>query len=451
MIAAFYIYLVNHSEFLAQVERKFLADRDSWGELIAAMWMKQQVCREVGVEAAFPFCRKMLSRLPSSERLRRRDCKPLISAAAAPGNPFTVVAKGGVDFTAPPTKIIGINNNAPFHGRSRAYYTSCLHNCIIRGRSTLVLQDESALVDAEADEAQLPDNYEYDPWVLHGNANYLWTMESEQWDDAPVIEEGLFLANRLSHEFGHWITELIPKIGIAGRAGLDPSLPVIIDASTKPTCRHSLDVFLPKRKSTIVLRYLLPCKVKKLWVVSNPWYAGFYPTTSDLSAWTVMAAYGLEYALAIKEALNNAHLIDGTVRSSSYVFLARKPDNPKKKLANQSDVEHLARRAGFLVVYPEDLSFLEQVSLVRGASHILGPEGSNMLLPFLAKEGTKVCCLNSPYTYPLADVSYTYAELGIDYTVLTGDFVENDPGFPFWNGYQIDIHTLSSFLSYWLS
>jgi capsular polysaccharide biosynthesis protein len=250
-------------------------------------------------------------------------------------------------------------------------------------------------------------------------------------------------------DFGHWVTEYLPKVAIATLAGL-PNMSVLIDEKIPQRLVESLELFLPNRTGTINVPHLSPVRVKRLWVASNPMYMGFYPTVWGPDTWTAMATHPSSFAALLDELkrLSNCEVS----RSGGFerVFLARKPSRVKKRMVNHVEIEALARERGFQVIYPEDLPFGEQIRVAHQAKYLMGPEGSNMLLPIFGSTGAKVCVLTSPNTFPLADINGIVTQRGIDYTLFTGPFVTMDEDWLFWNDYRIDTTSLAEFLDEWL-
>ncbi len=74
------------------------------------------------------------------------------------------------------------------------------------------------------------------------------------------------------------------------------------------------------------------------------------------------------------------------------IYLARR-STLHRKLINCAEIETIVDESGFDIVYPEDLSFGEQVKLVRSARYVLGPDGSALFLLFLARPGTRAAFL----------------------------------------------------------
>ncbi len=71
------------------------------------------------------------------------------------------------------------------------------------------------------------------------------------------------------------------------------------------------------------------------------------------------------------------------------VYLARKPDQ-RRNLKNLAVIETLLDQAGFVKIFPEDLTFLEQIAVMRQAEVIVGVHGSALFNAIWAPPGTRV-------------------------------------------------------------
>jgi capsular polysaccharide biosynthesis protein len=420
-----------------------------WGHLPAQMRFKQELVRQVGLLRAFNVAASTLP-VPHLQRLGKRRIRSLGETARCEALDFRELWGGGEAFEAPPPRILGPNDHGPFRGISRSAYLACFANCLVRGRSAVVLREDAALVDVEGEEGRhLPDNPAYDPGILHATRQHFWTMEPSAETPLLEVEEAFLLSGSHSLDFGHWMTEYLPKLAIARLAGLPP-MPVLIDERIPRTHRQSLDLFLPERTDTITIPHLAPVKVRRLWVASNPMFMGFYPTTWDAMAWEASATHPGNFARLYEELGRCLERQGLACPGAKRVYLARKGSRRKKLLHNHAEIENLASSAGFHRIHPEDLPFVEQVAHSIHATHLLGPEGSGMMLGFFARPGTRQAVLSSPHTYPLADLHGIQQGLGIHYTVVTGPFIgEQDPDWLFWTDYRIDPEVFSAFLHDW--
>jgi capsular polysaccharide biosynthesis protein len=130
--------------------------------------------------------------------------------------------------------------------------------------------------------------------------------------------------------------------------------------------------------------------------------------------------------------------------STRLVYLARRLFR-HRRLTNAEDIERIAADLGFAVVYPEDLSFSIQASLVLEAEVVLAPEGSALFLGFLAMPGTQVGILSHPLTDALSDYNGLFATQRICTSVLTGPIETENPTTPHDSDYRIDLGEFGEF------
>jgi hypothetical protein len=433
---------IDDEVFVALMTERLRKEEPELGHLIAAIHYKRAFVERFGLEEGFERCREQL-RVPGLERLSQKTVISLKKAAECAPT-CNLLWDGGRRFVHPVPEVIGESDAVEQSGLSRSAFLTCLEDVAIRGRSAIVLTPTKAIVDYENDELEcFADSPELDPGVLHAGKDGYWVMEPVEYPMA--IDEAFMLSGSHTNDFGHWLTEYLPKLAIALMAGL-PQVPIIVDKGMPRSHTQSIELLCPWAR-IIVLPHLSSCRVRKLWCASNPVYRGYYPTDWT-SAWKGMLPDPDNFARAIRELKRLAEDAIRPATGHERVFLARHPKR-KKKLANHAAIEAAAAARGFHVVYPEDLAFEEQLRLVHHARHVVAPDGSNGLLAYFVSPGARVCFLNSPHTLPLVELSGILAALGAEFSIITGPMVsETDE--PFWNDYTIDEAAFSNFLDRWL-
>ena len=83
-----------------------------------------------------------------------------------------------------------------------------------------------------------------------------------------------------------------------------------------------------------------------------------------------------------------------------------RPPGALRPIANQAELEDLARARGYFVVEPATLSFPEQISLFQGADHVLGPMGAALANTVFMRPGARVSMFPNrrvdPFYYDIA-------------------------------------------------
>jgi hypothetical protein len=435
-------------DLLDQLQR----DIPLYGHHTAAIGFKQALVERLGVQQAHdPACAAL--QLPQMSRLRRLPVMALREAAQQHGLHLRTLWPGGQSHELPRLQVVGERDDAPRTVIDRAGYLACLDAVEVRGRSELLLWRDRVLHDVEGDEARrIHDQFGFDPQVLHAEDDHWWVMDSAE--PAPVIEEALWLGGHHAHDFGHWLTEYLPKLATALLAGWPGGMPVLVDASAPATVREALPALLPPGTPVQTVPHLGRLHVRRLWCASNVSYPGYCPLLSadeDMDRllsppWRLAPLFGV-IAAAAEKALSRP---TGIAR----LYLARRPGR-HKAIVNHGDVDEVLSRQGFTRVLPEEHPFLEQLNLVRQARFIVAPEGSNALLSFFARPGTRLCVLTSPYTRPLLDMGGAARERALDLSFLTGPCITDGsplaehPFWRFWSDYRIDPALLARFLAAW--
>ena len=96
----------------------------------------------------------------------------------------------------------------------------------------------------------------------------------------------------------------------------------------------------------------------------------------------------------------------------------------RRPLLNEATIEREAERMGFRVVFPESLSFRQQIGLFAGADFIVGPSGSGMLNSLFSAPDTRVLDIESFHS-TVRQHARVYSSGGHRYGFAFGRF---DPG-----------------------
>jgi hypothetical protein len=418
-----------------------------WGHLPAALRLKEAAVARLGVEAAFDALRGVLG-VPGLDVLRRLPVSPVSVFARDCGAMVAEYWPGGGRFMHPPPPTRFAPPPAPIPGHTRGAWLACFDEARVRGRSSLLRVGDRLLHDIEPGEGGFPDHPAYDPGLLHAEGEAFWMMEAE----APAlrVEEAFWLGGSHTVDFGHWVVEYLPKLMIARDCGLPEGVTVLVDANIPGTVREALPRWLPRGSTLVSVPHLAQVAVGRLWCAPTPYYTGFYPLEWSEATWAGRSAAPGPMATLYRRLREELADAIAAPTGKPRLYLARRPERSKKKLLNHEPIEALVRAAGFECLYPEDYPLVEQIRLAAHATHVLAPEGSNNLLAFFARPGTKVATLSPPYTYPLGDVASILAALDVDFEVLVGPDEPTQEDFcPFWNDYRIDPVAFAEWLRDW--
>ncbi len=229
-----------------------------------------------------------------------------------------------------------------------------------------------------------------------------------------------------------------------------PRVPVIIDRDLPKTHRQALDLLRPEGVDVIELPAFTTARVRRLWCAPSLLHLPLHEKDNDRFRWDFLAGHPARFTAVIGEMARRAEASGLPAASRERVFLARKP-GLHHPLVNAPAIEAAARDRGFAIVYPEELSFADQVALVRNARFLLGPDGSAInFLSWFARPGTRLCNLTHDYTIGLTTLAGLLQAIGLDVTVLTGQRLKISEEYPEFVDYEIDEAAFSRFLDSWL-
>jgi len=418
--------------------------------LYRMMRYKQDLVARFGVEEGFTQFQQKFG-WPIRHGLGRLRIESERNFAAVHAEFFRETAVGGIPFVNEPPVVHGEGNHRPVNGVTRSQYVACLRDARVRGRSSAVMAGDTLLLDFQGDElARVDEELEWDPAVFHTEPNVAWYLPAPD-EDAPLhLPEAFNLLGAHADFFGHWMCEYLPKYAAAALTGALPHMPVLIDANMPAAHRQTLELLFPEQQQIVEIEAFRSVLVQRLWVAPDVSYYPLYDAGTGRFEWDAISVAPERIAPIMQELRRraDARLPLGPAPAAR-VFLARRSFR-HRRLVNDAEIYAEARRHGFEVVYPEDLSFADQVRLMQGASEIVGPEGSATFLIQFAAPGARTCILSHPMTEPHSDFHEMFRAVGIEMTVMTGPIVNFNVGTPHDSDYRIDVAKFSEFLRDWL-
>lgn len=218
-----------------------------------------------------------------------------------------------------------------------------------------------------------------------------------------VTQPVLIVTDHWSDGYFHWITEALPRA---------------IFLSRLTQCNHVLisdDIFdYPFVRESLSHVGLQPYSAPSNHIVSVRTYHTGLKCLSTGNYWPYHLT-SLRYLLQISTTIP-----DHSRATSKYspIWISRKKAS-RRHIINEHETLPFLRAYGFKVVYLEDLSFSQQIELVRQASILAGPHGAGLSLMIAMSPGTTIVevrsendSINNCYFNMAASLgmSYYYAE-----------------------------------------
>ncbi|MEL6579862.1 MAG: tetratricopeptide repeat protein [Cyanobacteria bacterium J06621_12] len=259
-----------------------------------------------------------------------------------------------------------------------------------------------------------PDNYllgdlsrDY-PWFLPGCPYQERPEHSifEQENIAPVEKiagKVVVLSGLAGHVYYHWMFDILPRLELLRLSGIKLKEIdwFVVNSLSKPYQRETLNLLGIPQSKIIESDRQSHIQADELIVPSFPGYLDWVPEgTINFLRHTFLPQINL------------------TQTSSSKIYVSRaKAKN--RRLVNESEVSQLLTESGFVTVFLEEMSLLEQVAMFANAKVIVTPHGSGLTNLVFCSPATKVVELFSP-NYVRTDYWMISQQLSLEHYYIVG-------------------------------
>ncbi len=193
--------------------------------------------------------------------------------------------------------------------------------------------------------------------------------------DAAGVKAGVWLAGKGSTNYYHWLLEYLPRLSLLDRHPEYDSLPLIIDAGLHPNLLAALEQVNLKRRPLIEIEssrcYAMHRLVVPSRLVKMPF--DYRPGARVFDDDVVFSPAAIDY---LRRAF--AHFMTGAEGAAWRRIYVPRRGAKYRELLNEAEIMALFETEGYEIVYPEKLSFEEQVRLFSEAAVIAGPSGAGM-------------------------------------------------------------------------
>jgi capsular polysaccharide biosynthesis protein len=253
-----------------------------------------------------------------------------------------------------------------------------------------------------------------------------------------IIEEGIMLIAGCSYNYSHFQTEVLAKLCLINQFDKYNNIPILIDeiCLSTPQLREELEILNTGHK-IISIKKGSCYNVKKLIYISD---LAIYP-------FQIKSGYLLKNKdcvindLGIK-LLNERLAVKGDITRK--IFISRRNAN-NPRLENQNIIEQIFAENGYEIVFPEIMSFKDQLKLFSEAEYLAGVYGSGFTNIIFTNKNTKIICIQPkeiewPWFSNLAGI------LGQKCYFLDAKLSEETPFRYYQNTFKLDEEFLREFL-----
>lgn len=230
------------------------------------------------------------------------------------------------------------------------------------------------------------------------------------------LPEAVLLSGRCSANYFHWLIEYLPKfLEIEAHGGLD-GVPLLI--GDRMPFQHYEALFSMSNGDHPVV-YLDNSMVASVETLYIPSFSTYVPDDFDSPLWKagVVSKKHIDFLRArVLGALEASPQLPG---KGKRIFVSR-ARNAGRSMTNEVAILAACKKAGFTVVYPELMSFLEQVACFHEAEVIMGPTGAAFANVVFCQPGTAIYGLTSERNEAFCNFANLATTVGCDFVNVTG-------------------------------
>jgi capsular polysaccharide biosynthesis protein len=222
-------------------------------------------------------------------------------------------------------------------------------------------------------------------------------------------------------EFGHWMLEHLPKIKLFETFSKYDNYPIYVNSSMHKSHYEALELLLLRKREIVVIESGTSVFFERLLVaptftffpyVSKP----YLQITADFNACSTEAVRFLRERFLSK--LNLSGEASTNKIRGRRIFLARKPGG--RNVINQSEIQDYLVSFGFEVIYPEKLTFAQQIRLFNESDCVFGPNSSAFINTIFCRKGSIIVPFWQTYGTNVASWANVIEELGLKHLIIAG-------------------------------
>jgi hypothetical protein len=321
-------------------------------------------------------------------------------------------------------------------------YIACIRNAIVNSRSSSVITDnDRCLFDLALSWKAF--RYNFGDGIIISKKGRSFFLKTQKM--APeAIQKGIHLCGTASANYYHFLFDFIAKLRLINGKDEFKDYPLLINVESikYPQMREALNWYSEDRK------YLpLACnnsyKVIDLVLPSSLTWAPL-----NIKDRFAMKSTDVIISKEAVEFLRNHGPVRGSGdRANRKIYLSRKSKMTAgyRKLQNEEDVEKLFLKYGFELVFPERLSFFEQVEIFSESRVIAGPTGSAFAnIVYAPCSAIIICLMNCIVDYPIWSTIAGF--IGQKMVHVAGDPMDARELYKYQSDYTINLDTLRTLL-----
>lgn len=230
------------------------------------------------------------------------------------------------------------------------------------------------------------------------------------------LDRAVMLSGWASIHFGHWVPEYLCRLAYLERHPQFAEAPIVVDASMPVQHLEYLRQLVSNPIVTLPARHALRCR--ELLVGSPSTFFPVHLTPGALVPPEHQGGLPLGGFRFLQRKIREA--LPSTGQGGRKLYLSRR-NCTWRRLLNDDEVGHMLAELGFEVLYPEDMSFEEQVRMYQSAAVVVAPNGSSLLNAIFAPTDVKLIVLSQRGLFNWGTFYGLMRDLGYDLAFLCGE------------------------------
>ncbi|UUE10639.1 glycosyltransferase family 61 protein [Dickeya zeae] len=245
---------------------------------------------------------------------------------------------------------------------------------------------------------------DYTSEELHGRLRVNGVKKMACWlyaeTDSETIPSGASFVDACAPNYAHWLTEVLPRIAAFCSDDRFNDIPLIVNQGLHENIMESIFSISGSSRKVITLPIGKSLRVHKLYVTSVAGYVPFDRRKNKSSG----HSQGVFSPIAIRLVCENlpSFTMGDEINWPERIYLKR--NSHVRLLENSLELEHHLVNEGFVIISPEELTFIQQVQLFRHAKFIISSTGAALANIIFSPVDAKIIILMSKYR----NMSYWY-------------------------------------------
>ena len=303
----------------------------------------------------------------------------------------------------PPTKVKVIGNSP---------YVVEIPDARISSRSSLILTSDNTVLSDVAGHPEFGKyvGLSYEDVVL-SRKDGKFVLDFEAYD-IQEIAAGIWMSGLASNAFGHWLPEFLPKLQFFAKHPDFSSLPIIIDDDMPATHIEHLRRLVGNPLLILPAKTSFVCR--RLLVAPTPTFSPVELLPNNIPSHQVgaLSVRALDF---LRQGLTT-----GRAQPGQRFFLGRK-GMKWRRLLNEEEISTDLVNLGFRMVYMEDMTASQQITLFQTAEWIVAPNGSALLNLIFADTNIRLLVLSQSNLFNWGNFQGPMNTLGYSPVFLCGE------------------------------